>query len=225
MQTELPDWNVEEYRRLPSTQDELKGRLRAGTAVNGLVIRAQRQEAGRGQRSRDWLSGTGGSWQSAAVRVPLRPAATLFIGIHVTDALNTRLNGAPLRLKWPNDIMLDGRKTAGILCEYVDGHLLTGIGVNVRNDIPAGAARLDTIPLGDVHGSVLAGIRAGLQALLTSPESLQEDFARLDAQRGRQLTIGRHRGTADGVTPDGRLRLQTPAGLQLLSSLSEPQAP
>lgn len=218
MTPELPAWRVERHAQLPSTQDELKARLEAGADVHGLVIRADSQSAARGQRRRDWLSGTGGSWQSAALRCPLVPAATLFIGIHVADALNARLPGAPLRLKWPNDLLQDGRKTAGILCEYSSGHLVAGVGVNVANEVPDGATRLSGLDPETVHGLVLEGIRRGVMAMLEEPETLEADFARLDAFRGRRLSGGGLEGEAAGVTPDGRLRLLTAEGVTLLSS-------
>lgn len=222
---ELPPWRVETHALLGSTQDELKERLRAGEPVSGLVIRAERQAAGRGRRRRDWLSGKGGSWQSAAFSCPLRPAATLFIGIRVTDALRSLPGGAPLRLKWPNDILLQGRKVAGILCEYSGGHLLTGVGVNVANEVPSGAARLPETDLEAVHDAVLRGIREGVGMMFGQPEALQAEFDRLDAQRGQLLTFGELRGHADGVSPDGRLRLLTPAGLTLVAGVPPGQAP
>src|SRR5690554_639511 len=107
-------WRIEEHASLASTQDELRKRLNAGNEVAGLVIRAARQSAGRGQRARDWFSAEGGSWQSAALRGSVSPGVALFMGIGIAQAFQPVLDPDRLLLKWPNDLLYRGRKAGGI---------------------------------------------------------------------------------------------------------------
>lgn len=214
----LPEWHVEQFEAIDSTQDELRRRLSTGADLHGTVIRAAAQTGGRGQRGRSWSSPPGGSWQSVALRGPVHPAASLFIGIGLAGVLNARLGAGAVVLKWPNDLQLavSGGKFAGILCEQAAGHLLTGVGVNVGNTPPAGGAVLAGLALSEVHGLVLDGIGAGWQLMQEQPERLVSEFTRLDALRGRHLRQQRgdtvHEGVAAGIDPGGRLRLLTAAG-------------
>ena len=221
---EAPAWRVEEFRELDSTQDELRRRLDAGQDIDGLVLRAGVQTGGRGQRARDWQSGEGGSWQSAALLGHALPASSLFVAICVARQLNSALSGTGVMLKWPNDILLDGLKVAGILCEYTRRHLLVGVGVNVSNEVPEGAGTLGQLELDQVHRLVLDGISAGWQMMHLRAEQLAAAYAELDSLRGRELEFSRagesYRGIASGVDLVGRLRLETAQGIRLLDSVS-----
>lgn len=120
-----------------STNDEAARYARAGASHGTLVI-AERQEAGRGREGRAWQSPLGGLYLSAVMRPPLPladvPPMTLAIGIAVCDA--ARSFGAPAALKWPNDVLVAGKKLAGVLVETqsqggkVDS-VVVGIGVNL----------------------------------------------------------------------------------------------
>jgi BirA family biotin operon repressor/biotin-[acetyl-CoA-carboxylase] ligase len=120
-----------------STNDEAARMARAG-AKHGTVVIAERQDAGRGRDGRTWASPSGGLYLSAILR-PLLPLAdvppmTLAIGIGLCDAI--RAMGARAELKWPNDVLVGGRKLAGVLVESQSqgGKLETvvvGIGVNL----------------------------------------------------------------------------------------------
>jgi BirA family biotin operon repressor/biotin-[acetyl-CoA-carboxylase] ligase len=213
---------VEAHDLLVSTQDLMRERLAAGADIHGLVIRAQEQKGGRGQRKRDWHSGRGGSWQTAAVRDPggrlARSPVTLAIAVSLCTSFAQA--GVTLQVKWPNDLLTGGNKVAGILCENVQGHLLAGVGVNVYNAVPAGAATLRELPAGSklrleqVHELVLAGIAGGLR-LAQAGAGLPAAFAAVDALAGRQVEVLQGtrmlQGTALGIDADGSLRLQAGA--------------
>ncbi|MEO6774721.1 MAG: biotin--[acetyl-CoA-carboxylase] ligase [Kofleriaceae bacterium] len=120
-----------------STNDEAARYARAGASHGTLVI-AGRQEAGRGREGRAWASPSGGLYLSAVMRprLPLAdvPPITLAIGIAVCDA--ARAFGAEAALKWPNDVLVGGKKLAGVLVETQSqgGRLdsvIVGIGVNL----------------------------------------------------------------------------------------------
>lgn len=216
-------WRIVEFSELDSTQDEQRRRLEQGVDVDRLVIRAAVQTGGRGQRGRDWHSGLGGSWQTAALKGAALPASSLFMGVGIAAALNGASGAeAQLKLKWPNDLLLQGRKVAGILCEASRGHLLVGVGVNVGNAHPAFAASLGGLELEQVHALVLQGIDAGWRLMQDEPANLEREFAPLDALAGKTLGFERggvtHTGVADGIDKEGRLRLITAAGVLMVDS-------
>lgn len=225
MPTDPPDWRVETHEELRSTQDAMRERLESGAAVHGLVIRAHEQSSGRGQRARDWQSGRGGSWQTAAIHDPhgqlARSPVTLAIAVGLCTAFAQA--GVALQVKWPNDLLAGGYKVAGILCENVQGHLLVGVGVNVHNAVPDGAATLSELPSGgalqleQVHELVLAGVSGGLCLARAGAAGLPAAFAAVDALAGRQIEVLQGmrvlRGTASGIDAAGSLQLQTDSAL------------
>lgn len=124
-----------------STNDEAARLARAG-ARHGTVIIAERQTAGRGRDGRVWQSPPGGLYLSAILRPPLPivdvPPMTLAIGIAVCDAART--TGAPAVLKWPNDVLVHGRKLAGVLVEAQSQgsrleSVVVGIGINLGGQL------------------------------------------------------------------------------------------
>ncbi|MBM3486809.1 MAG: biotin--[acetyl-CoA-carboxylase] ligase [Alphaproteobacteria bacterium] len=116
-----------------STNDDCRRRIARG-AGHGLAVRAERQTAGRGRRGRRWESPAGNLHLSLVVTIPDRPVAELaFVaGLATAEAVAVLVpaNHA-LRLKWPNDLLLDGRKLGGILIEREGAFAIIGIGVNV----------------------------------------------------------------------------------------------
>jgi len=132
-----------EYRAsLGSTQDLARELAEAG-AAEGTVVLAGRQTAGRGRLSRSWISPRGGLY----LTVVLRPAAEHLKALVIIAALAVaraieRLAGLQTSLKWPNDVLVAGRKIAGILSEselvgQSVSYALVGIGVNVNADLAA----------------------------------------------------------------------------------------
>jgi BirA family biotin operon repressor/biotin-[acetyl-CoA-carboxylase] ligase len=102
----------------------------------GSVVVTDHQTSGRGRLGRAWEAPPGTALLASFV-LPARPLATLAAGVAVAAAC-----GAAARLKWPNDVLLDGRKLAGILAEQHGDRCILGVGVNVAW-APSGAARLD----------------------------------------------------------------------------------
>ncbi|HKT61238.1 MAG TPA: biotin--[acetyl-CoA-carboxylase] ligase [Gemmatimonadales bacterium] len=206
-----------------STMDALHA-LAEGGAAAGTAVVAQSQTAGRGSRGRSWTSPPGGLWLS----VLSRPAAaglelvSLRAGLAVAEALARLGAGDRIRIKWPNDLMLDDRKAGGILCEArwqgaSLAWIVIGLGLNVENRPPAGlealAARLgDVLPGVTVDAliePVIAAVR-GVDAaagLLTDAEHAR--FAARDWLRGRAIGAPVV-GTAVGVADDGALLVRRP---------------
>ncbi|MEJ2408112.1 MAG: biotin--[acetyl-CoA-carboxylase] ligase [Novosphingobium sp.] len=130
-----------------STNADLMARLSGGEYLpEGDWLVANRQSAGRGRLGRVWNDGAGNFMGSTVVRPgPGDPAAStlaLMTGLAVHEALGAFVPGrSTLWLKWPNDLLLDGAKIAGILLEVAAGTVIVGIGVNLvfAPDIPGRA--------------------------------------------------------------------------------------
>lgn len=116
-------WNKVHFDTLESTNK---------TAVNYpvySVISADTQTAGRGRYGRFWNSPIGNLYMS--IVLPDRVDQTPYMAFVVAVAVAKALKSFPIQIKWPNDILLDGQKLAGILLEKIDDKLIIGIGVNV----------------------------------------------------------------------------------------------
>ena len=129
------------------------GRRRAQAgAADGLAVVAGAQSAARGRRRRAWSSAAGGLYLTVLLRPALPPAQAALLSfaaaLAVADAVAARLPGLAVGLKWPNDVLYQGRKLAGILLESSSGRdgqvawLAIGIGINVAaaalpGDLPA----------------------------------------------------------------------------------------
>lgn len=109
--------------------------LARGGAAEGLWLRAELQTGGRGRQGRPWLSPPGNFYGSTVVRLrPNDPAAAtlaLVAGVAVEEAVVTYVR--PGSIKWPNDLLLDGAKVAGILLERADDAVVVGVGVNLAH--------------------------------------------------------------------------------------------
>ena len=129
-----------------STNDDAKRLAREGAAEGTLVL-AARQTGGRGRFGRVWASPDGGAYVSAVLRPPLPPAALGPLGLALALGVARGLDsfGIPVGLKWPNDLMADGRKLAGILVEMAAEAdraewVVAGLGLNVSSPAYEGAA-------------------------------------------------------------------------------------
>jgi BirA family biotin operon repressor/biotin-[acetyl-CoA-carboxylase] ligase len=217
-------FRIEQVAEIDSTNEACRLRALAGEAA-GLVIRADRQTAGRGRRGRNWSSPEGNLYTSILLR-PKRPAseaaalgfaAVMAIG-DVAEALLPP--GTRVQHKWPNDLLIKGGKASGILLEAQPGFVVLGIGVNIASH-PA-----DTpYPATDLVAAGVAPIapQALLERLLSAFAPLYESWERagfaglLPAWRRRAAGLGEaievrlERETLTGIfrdlEPDGTLRL------------------
>jgi BirA family biotin operon repressor/biotin-[acetyl-CoA-carboxylase] ligase len=127
-----------------STNSEAR-RLAAERSGEVLLVTATTQSAGRGRQGRAWQSPVGGAWFSLVWPTQKPPAAyanvSLLAAIAVRRAVAEVVNAERLRIKWPNDVLVDGNKVSGILCEQWPGEsgsngvLVIGIGINVDFDL------------------------------------------------------------------------------------------
>lgn len=132
------------FDEIDSTNQEALRRIRVGEGQNGLWITAKTQTSGRGRRGREWLSARGNFFASVLVklRIPLARASELsFVAALAAGQSITELiaNKGCVSFKWPNDILIDGKKAAGILIESESGlkskenWVVAGIGINISS--------------------------------------------------------------------------------------------
>jgi len=214
-----------------STNDDAKRAAQEG-APSGAAFLADAQTHGRGRLGRAWHSPPGENLYASFLLRPsldpkLAPLVTLACGVAVADTLEPLVPHAQVTLKWPNDVLVDGRKVAGILSEAQlsgeDAWIVVGIGINVHTrafpDVLAaratslvlsGATKVDR---GDLFVALAAALSARLETLQTGASSaLVESFAARDALAGRPVTVDGAPAVAIGVARDGALRVRHPDG-------------
>jgi len=212
---------------VPSTQ-EVAHLLAESGAPHGTAVAAREQRAGRGTRGRSWHSPLGGLWMSVLCRPGDAAAAECFslrVGLAVAAAIEATLPKLPpLAIKWPNDLMLAGRKAGGILCEarWQGGALawiVAGVGINVCNPIPdevVGTAIALTALDPTATPERLAGpvaervAAAGSGGGALRPRELAAFHAR-DFLNGQAIEAPLA-GIARGIDPDGALMVETAPG-------------
>jgi len=223
--------DLEIHAETRSTNELMLERAAAG-APAGLTIAAEMQTAGRGRRGNSFESRPGlGLWVSVLLRAPANPEnsprLSLIAAIAASRAIETMCAELPL-LKWPNDVLLRGRKVAGVLVEArtVGARMfpVAGIGINVHHrsaDFAPGvrerAASIEAICRTRVDRSLLlAHLLHELERLLEEESAgaldLCSEWAGRDSLAGRDVALvidGEETavGRAGGIEPDGRFRL------------------
>ena len=229
---------------IDSTNAEARRRAEAGEITSQWII-ARRQSAGRGRRGREWNSDTGNLFATllTLTRKPPAEAAqvTFVAALAVADLLDAFAVPGVVSIKWPNDVLIAGEKASGILIEsgvHASGALwlAIGIGVNLAH-APEGTERPATSlaahlrsdvaypPPIEAAATVLAEAFAvwqarwdslGFQPILDAWTARTEGLDGPCVARLGHETIN---GVAEGVAPDGALRLRTADGaLRLISA-------
>ncbi len=177
---------------------------------HGTLVIADKQTAGRGRLGREWESNKGGVYMSVILPAKNTPAViTLVCAIAVRRAFGKG------EIKWPNDIVIDGRKVCGILCERRDDAVICGIGININNKV---SKAIPATTLTGVNPSKLvANILNELETLLECDfKTLREEYECYCININRPVqAIYENRtvkGTATGVTDTGELIITTPDG-------------
>ncbi len=208
------------FEELPRAMDHLRKLLshtHPRPLPNGTVVLAKRLSRARGRFDRRWEASEGGLWMALAFYDDLLPEVKgwfpILFGLAVTKALQTL--GAPVALKWVNDVHFAKQKVCGVLIEQdtcqEEVWSLVGLGINVNNDPPQGVPALSLkqilgreLPLEEVFGRVLAEI-AGFYGLLKEyeaellevryerkrpPNPLQEAFLAFSDTLGERIIFG-----------------------------------
>lgn len=213
-----PPWRVEMVPVIDSTNAACLRRAAEGEP-EGLAVLADCQDAGRGRRGAAWLARPG---EAVLLSVLLRPAAppaswprlALAAGLAVCDAIEACLPVAPM-VKWPNDVLIDGHKLAGILVESETprpghpGAAVVGIGMNVHTTRFPDGLRLPatSLRLAAGHAPDRATLAAGLlhhlyhrcRQAFEDWETLRAAFGERDLLAGRQVAATTPGGMVEGV--------------------------
>ena len=223
--------SVRYYQSTGSTMDDTAQWARDG-ADEGAVVVAETQTASRGRLGRRWVSDEGNLYFSVLFRpdASALPLLSTLAGVAVARAIR-QVAGLYPTIKWPNDVMIDGRKVAGILAESaLSGpqiqHAIVGIGVNVALDVSADpeiaatATSLNYATESEIDRAEL------LRRILQQMDALYLDLGRdrspiaewrrwLDTL-GRRVTVSHHASSRTGVAEDidqhGNLLLRTDDG-------------
>ncbi len=222
------------YRTLPSTQDRAQALAFAGCA-HGTLVHTEVQTAGRGRAGRPWISGAGSLTFSVVLNRGIElshPSDWSFVaGLALHDAFAPHAK-APLELKWPNDVMVDGRKFAGILCSLETGSVpsvVCGVGVNLAFDpgamdasLKARAGSFPGASTDSAHwlGRILGALERRAEAHLRLGRAhTREAYAGRLAHVGQRVEVttahGTERGLVRGIDDDFALLLDADTGVQL----------
>ncbi len=201
--------------------------LRDTALPEGAVAVAEHQTAGRGRLGRTWEDASG---SSLLCSVLLRPRGGALPQLSLVAALATaeaveELTRQGAQVKWPNDVLVDGHKVAGILLEHAAGAVVAGIGVNVGQEhgelpevarTPAGSLRTAS-GRGHDRGALLAGLLVRLERRYATWEeqglaALRPALEARNALRGLRVQVGDVRGVGGSIAPGGGLEIVTHSG-------------
>ena len=233
---------VEHHASLGSTNDRAKGCAAEGSSPLPLLIVADEQTSGRGRGANRWWTGRDSLACSLLLDVgdlgidrSRSPLVALGAAVAIAETVAPLLPSHTVGVHWPNDVIADGRKLAGILVEFLaNRRLVVGIGLNTNSSLRQAPKELQktATTLYELTGTrhdrtaILLALLGHLDAvfgqLASSPDKIAARANRLCLQRGRTLTIqlGGNAicGRCAGIASDGALLLDTPSGREKLYS-------
>lgn len=224
------DWSIRKVELTGSTNDDARIAAEAGEP-HGLVIQAIRQQSARGRQGRVWEAPEGNIYASILLRGDFDPATigqmSFVTALALYSTVQQALPNAAIKLKWPNDVLVDGKKISGILLEAGQDFLVVGIGLNVKlHPDKANYPTTSLHALGATALSVDDALRSLLSHFAKWLVCYQQDgfsairSAWLDRALRGSMTARLPHETIVGVFMDidlsGRLRLQLADGTERL---------
>lgn len=224
--------NLRFYQEVDSTNNVLK-KLATENAPEGTVVISDVQRAGRGRRGRVWISGPGlGIWMSVLFRPNIHPSQvqilTLASSVAVVRALRP-LNIEGLGIKWPNDILINGKKVCGILTELSAEAekvewVVVGIGLNVNHDhddfqseirgtatsLRLGCGDPNQLNRSEIAANIINELETVYMELLEKgPGWVVGEWKEYNVTLGKRIRLINQAGVKEaqalGITPDGKL--------------------
>jgi BirA family biotin operon repressor/biotin-[acetyl-CoA-carboxylase] ligase len=196
-------WQIQEFEEIDSTNTWLVGQARNG-AREGLIARADFQTAGRGRLDRTWEAPQGASLLTSLLLQPTLPADSRFlvssaVALSARAAL-VRLSGLRPDLKWPNDLIVNGKKLGGLLAEFVGERegIVVGIGVNLTWPGPPEVGGTSVL----AETGLTVSPRALVDLLL---DELEPRRTLLDTEDGRATLLEEHRLALDTLGREVRV--------------------
>lgn len=223
--TATTNGHLQIFPSLPSTNQTL-WQLIDLIASPGTIVIATQQTAGRGQWGRNWLSTVGGLYMSVAIapNIPISQTPQLTLSSAWGIASSLRDYGLPVKIKWPNDLILENRKLGGILTETrvkqeKISQAVIGVGINWANSVPETGINLQSFyanqPKAEISSLemlaaiVLKGLDSAIEKLLDQGiESILPSYTQLLINIGNQVLVEDCVGTVVGVTTSGELRVK-----------------
>jgi BirA family transcriptional regulator, biotin operon repressor / biotin---[acetyl-CoA-carboxylase] ligase len=200
--------------------------------VEGDWLVALRQDGGKGRHGRVWESIDGNFHGSTLIQLrptdPPAPALAMVAGLALIEAVDLASPGAPLSLKWPNDLMLGDTKLAGILLERSGDRVVAGFGVNLAGAPPIAGRKIGALKaIQEITPQAFAPLLAGkfAQMLAAWRSSDPGQFAQAWLARahpvGTALEVHSSprelvAGTFDGIEPDGAMRLKRDGTIDII---------
>jgi BirA family biotin operon repressor/biotin-[acetyl-CoA-carboxylase] ligase len=216
---------IEYHETVESTNDLAVERARGG--VNeGYVVLADEQKGGRGRRERVWESPSGGVWTSVVLRPDSTPreASLVTLAASVAVARAVEKAGLEAKIKWPNDVLIDGDKLCGILVEMEAdaesiSHAVVGIGLNANTkpDVPEASPTSLAEHVGEIdRASLAAEVFAELEDAYEAGDGILDEWRERSSTLGREVRVETpnetHEGTAERVDETGALVVSTSEG-------------
>ncbi len=195
-------------------------------AIEGDWLIALEQHQGKGRQGRQWISSPGNFTGTSLVELkpgdPPPQSVSLAAGLALVEAIDIAEPDQPLMLKWPNDVLINARKLAGILLERSGDRIAVGFGVNLAS-APGLSDRKAASLNGAISPQAFAPLLAGSFARLldlwrnNNPMLLAQAWLARAHPLGSRLTVHAGPGETvsgrfDGLEPDGALRLATGDG-------------
>lgn len=208
------------FTRTDSTNSRAR-ELAATGAPHGTVVTAAEQTAGRGRQGRTWTAPPGKALLYSAIVRPLEERhmmLPLAVPLAVCEAAEELQPSIECRVKWPNDVLVDGRKLAGVLIEArpQDGWAVIGVGLNLaieQHEFPPELQEAATSLQGIAIGAARDALNERLADWLAAePDTILTTWRSRDFLHGREVEWDGGSGVADGVDDRGYLVLVTPGG-------------
>jgi BirA family transcriptional regulator, biotin operon repressor / biotin---[acetyl-CoA-carboxylase] ligase len=230
----LPDRRIDWFQSVASTMT-LAARLAQDGCLSGTIVGADGQVAGIGRHGHTWHSeAEAGLYVSIVLCIPIGthdlPVVMLALGLATQEAIADAA-GLAADLRWPNDVMIEGRKCAGILAQLEGGAVVAGIGINVNHTLfPVEIEPLATslklegkrgVSREDLLVSLVKSIEACCKILTTDgPAAILKMFARASSYaEGRRVRVEKDGAMIEGVTcglnPSGFLVIREDDGKEI----------
>ncbi|MGK7923583.1 MAG: biotin--[acetyl-CoA-carboxylase] ligase [Trichodesmium sp.] len=213
------------YSSLPSTNQTLWEKINSG-ALPGTTVIATQQTAGRGQWGRKWISSIGGLYISVAIapNIPISQTPQLTLSTAWGIASNLQNHNVPVKIKWPNDLILENRKLGGILTETrikkaKIAWAVIGVGINWSNTVPETGINLQSYyrnqpqpeisSLEKLAAIIFQGIDCGIKELLASGiDNILPDYNQLLINIGQEISVKNQIYKIVEVTSTGELKVK-----------------
>jgi len=207
-------WLIQVVQEIGSTQEAVRQLVGQGAPAGSVVI-AEHQQAGRGRRDRSWVSPPRAGVTMSILLRPERisPWSGFAVALAAAEAIN-EIAANPVRLKWPNDLLLNDSKVGGVIAEVEGSAVIVGLGLNVtttREELPVDTATSLALEGVEIDREILIrSILRTLGAVLRrDDEELRADYLALLDTIGKRVRVegvsAQFEGVAERVDQDGQL--------------------